>query len=265
MATETPSLILGRGQVFFNRYAAGTRNGLGSLYLGNTPSLSLTRSQTNLDHYDSERGIRVKDRSVVLDDDMTGSLTTDNMKPDNMALFFGGAVQQVTQAAITTAVTEDITVIQGAFYRIGVTTARPDGLDNVTVTQVVIPPASTPIVATGNWEWDVESQLLRILPGAPDLPSGTTIRISYTALASSYWRITDSRETVEGELTYRATNPVGPQVDYFFPHVKLTPQGEFQLKGDTFQAMTFNLEVLKKDGSTPRYVMRHDGRIGGNS
>lgn len=260
MATETTSLILGRGQVFFDRYAAGTRQGLGLLYLGNTPSMNLSRSQSNLDHYDSDRGIRVKDRSVVLDDDMTGSLTTDNMKPDNMALFFGGAITKVTQSAVTTT-TEDFTVIQGAFYRIGVTPARPDGLDGVTITGITPAPSGTAILAQGNWAWDAESNMLQILPGAPDISSGTTIRVTYTAAASTYWRITDSRETVEGALSYRATNPVGAQVDYYFPCVKLTPQGEFSLKGDTFQTMTFNLEVLKKDGTTPRYIMRHDGVI----
>ena len=66
---------------------------------------------------------------------------------------------------------------------------------------------------------------------------------------------------VRGALRYISTNPVGPKKDVYWPYVKLTPNGDFSLKGDEWQTIPFTFEVLKKDNVTPRVVI--DGRSSG--
>jgi hypothetical protein len=84
------NLVLGRGKVFFAPYPKGETTGGTKGYLGATPSFGLAQSNTKLDHFSAEGGLKVKDRSVVLTQDMTITLEVDNIMMANLALWFGG-------------------------------------------------------------------------------------------------------------------------------------------------------------------------------
>lgn len=88
MATE--NLTLGRGKLYFQPYAPNQSTGGVRGYLGNTPTLSMAQAVTKLDHYSSEGGLKVKDRSVVLQTDVTLTFDTDHISAANLALWFGG-------------------------------------------------------------------------------------------------------------------------------------------------------------------------------
>jgi autotransporter adhesin len=122
--------VLGRGRVFFDRFASGatvtgTTRGEGERYIGNTPEVSTTTSSEKFEHYDSEAGVKTKDLTILLSTNRTGKFTTDNINAANLALFFLGDAATLTQTSAT-AVVE---VISGAkrdrFYQLGVTTALP--------------------------------------------------------------------------------------------------------------------------------------------
>jgi hypothetical protein len=93
------NLVLGRGKLFFTPYAPGATvavAGSGSApsplrgYFGNTPELSMAVNNTKLDHYSAEGGLKVKDRSVLLQTDATITFSTDNISVPNLMLWFGG-------------------------------------------------------------------------------------------------------------------------------------------------------------------------------
>ena len=75
--------------------------------------------------------------------------------------------------------------------------------------------------------------------------------------ASTRDRVISRGQTVEGSLRYLANNPAGANIDYFMPWVKITPNGDFSLKGDEWQTVPFNIEILKKGDLEAIYV---DGR-----
>ena len=53
-------------------------------------------------------------------------------------------------------------------------------------------------------------------------------------------------------------NPKGANRDYYFPYVKLTPDGDYALKGEEWMQIGFSFEILKKaDNIEGAYV---DGR-----
>jgi hypothetical protein len=84
------NLVLGRGKVFIAPYPKGETTGGTKGYLGATPSFALAQSNTKLDHFSAEGGLKVKDRSVILTQDMTITLEVDNIMEANLALWFGG-------------------------------------------------------------------------------------------------------------------------------------------------------------------------------
>ena len=58
-------------------------------------------------------------------------------------------------------------------------------------------------------------------------------------------------------MAFVANNAAGYNDDYYWPYVKLSPDGDFSLKGDEWLNMTFNFEVLKRDSLVERqYITR---------
>jgi len=84
------NLVLGRGKLYFTPYAKGTTTGGTRGYFGNTPQFTIAQSNTKLDHYSSEGGLKIKDRSIVLQTDLTLTFDCDNIDNGNLALWFGG-------------------------------------------------------------------------------------------------------------------------------------------------------------------------------
>jgi hypothetical protein len=69
----TEAYTLGRGEMHFSKFKEGTQIGEGYRYLGNSPEWGITVETENLDHFNSDRGIRQKDKSVSLEVTRTGA------------------------------------------------------------------------------------------------------------------------------------------------------------------------------------------------
>ena len=358
--THENNYVVGRGRLFFGQFAAGTKTRRGQLYFGNTPELSLAQSEDTLDHYSSEGGVRVKDASVTLQNDSSGSFACDNIAPENLALWFLGeviarieagstlasgtytfstaapvegdsvtiagveltfsntaganvisplpasvnatatalaaAVNDLTSVlgvtasaagAVTTLtavepgtdgnsittiatfttganvtvsgatlagganVTEDITNVQlGRWYQLGVSSGTPQGVRNVgsvTVTGV----------STNSYKYEASTGRIYFHSDAVDVVDGTTVEVSYGIKPQTETVVIAKGESIEGELQFIADNPVGKNDDYFWPYVRITPDGDFSLKGDEWQTVNFNFEILKRDDATQRqYITR---------
>lgn len=84
------NLVLGRGKLFFQPYPIGQKTGGVKGFLGNVPTVSIAQTTTQLDHYSSQAGLKVKDESIVLQSDQVITFDSDNINVGNMALWFGG-------------------------------------------------------------------------------------------------------------------------------------------------------------------------------
>jgi hypothetical protein len=244
--------ILGRGKVYFNQFATGTKVGTGEKYLGNTPAFSLARADTALDHYDADEGLKVKDISVTLQSDMTGTIQTDNISVDNLALWFSGDLATVTQAAAAGPIAEPHTVQKGQWYQLGVDAQHPAGVTNVT-TVTFKDDASTPAaIDAGNFTVDLVNGRFMVNADAADVEDGDLVNASYGLAAASFQTVISKGQQVYGALRFISANAYGPQRNYFAPYVKLTADGDFALKGDDWQTMSFTVEILKLDDVTER-------------
>lgn len=346
--------VIGRGKLYFDQFVTGTQTRTGERYLGNTPALSLNSAYQNLDHYSSDEGLRVKDDSVQLQVDRTGSFQCDNISMDNVALMFGAAATTDPQPA-NIGNAETFTMYGGRVYQLGSDDDNPHGVINVanvvvtnnsglhafgaitvgaqpvaaeTVTvngQVITFVAASPglhqveigsntvataqgikaeinaypdlydvrasgdtnivgitanasgvggnaitlaeavaaadftvsgatltggaasgvIGATGNFTVDTARARIELEEEPADITDGDVVEVTYDVLVGERMLVVDEENQVEGALRFISDNPRGTNKDYYWPRVKLTPAGEFALKGETWQTMTFNMEILQ--------------------
>lgn len=269
---ETNNYTLGRGEIYFGRFKDDDETlPLGLRYIGNTPEFSLTISQETLDHFSSDRGIREKDESIALQVNRTGQMTTDNVIPANVALFFFGDDSTVTEAGEVVSgesVGGDDGVEQGFYYQLGISASRPSGArglvgstddSNSAGAFIVVNTddsnSGTPFTATTDYVLDTAQGLLYIVPGG-GIANGTKLSVDYTIKASTFSRVISGSQPVAGHMKFKAANPTGDNIDYYLPFVKISPNGDYALKSDEWQTIPFNIEVLKR---TDREAIYADG------
>lgn len=114
--------------------------------------------------------------------------------------------------------------------------------------------ASGAIGATGNYTVDLARGRIYILETSPDIADGDDLEVQYDLGTSTRTTMIDSNTSAEGALRFIANNAKGTDKDYFWPRVKITPNGEYALKGETWQMMAFNFAVLKPTTGNRVYV-----------
>ena len=250
--------VLGRGELYFDRMLPNTKDKTGERFIGNVTAFSMSIESENLEHFDSTQGIRQKDDSVLLQVNRSGTLTTDNIEADNLALFILGDTAAVAQVA-TPVTNETITVgARDRYYQLGTTVTNPSGVRGVsavTVTGV----GGTPVYSAVT-DYTLDAALGRIyIPPTSTIPATGSIRANYTPTANSRERLSSANAgSINGALRFVAKNPKGPVRDVFLPYVQLTPSGELNFIGDEWLAMTFTLDIQKLDDVTEAIYL--DGR-----
>lgn len=256
MAGLGKEYIIGRGQLLFNLMIANSKTLTGELYFGNTPELSSSMDMETLDHYDADEGLNVKDESVTLENNLTLAFTTDNISIENLGLWYGGPTQQETTAAAVGLTYTVPAAKKGRYYQIGQTDANPLGersLDNVVINYKPDPANPAVVLPAANYEMDIATGRIYIELDAPDIEDGETdIEFTYDLEASTRTVIIGRGDEIRGALRFNSKNPVGKQRNYYWPYVKLTPSGDYALKGSEWQQMSFSVEVLKKNSATER-------------
>lgn len=246
---------LGRGELWFARFKPGTQIPDGELYFGNTPEFSMTIEAETLDHYDADHGINEKDESINISTNRSGSFSTDNIEPRNVALFFFGS-EDVLSVGASTVTDEHVDDVKaGRTYQLGTSNTYPQGrrkLASVVVKDDDTPTPTTFVVGE-DYTVDLERGRLTIIDGG-DIVDGTNLRVSYSQEAHSRSTVISGSEPVAGALRFISFNATGERFDYFLPYVKVSPNGDYNLKGDEWQVIPFNLEILKKTGLEAIYM-----------
>ncbi len=249
-------LTLGAGKLFFNREdALGVS--LGEFYIGNTSSLARATDEERLEHFSSDVKTRDKDASILLRADATISFTTDDIQPQNLAILFKGSAANLAVIAAASVV-EPITVRRGHWYQLGTSNAAPTGVRLITLTSVQSAvPAVIPNVGGVNFQVDLALGRIYIQDDAPDIIDGAVITVTYGIRASSRSVIINKGDTVRGALRYISDNTTGTNRDVYWPLVEITPDGDYEFKGDDWNEMSFSGEVLRRGTLFMEYI---DGR-----
>lgn len=269
MANETQKYTLGRGEVFFNKFKPGTNIGEGERYLGNTPEYSLTNDVETLDHFNSDRGLREKDESVLLEISSSGSMNCDNISGENVALFFLGNLLTKSSTSVTAQKDVFTSWKRGTTLQLGTTDTTPTGVRKVSNVKVgkaasgatlnltgdiSAIPGVTIVDAAGNYEVNLELGRLYLEPTSTEINGGIKLVVQFDVAAQSREMVISSNDVVQGSLRFVAQNAKGENKDYFFPKVTLSPDGDYNLKGDDWQSMGFTFEALKLQGRERVYI-----------
>lgn len=258
---HTNNYTLGRGELSFSLFSdPNTQKPAGFRYVGDTPEFAINTATTNLDHYNSDHGIKIKDQSIVLEINRTGTFTTDDISMDNLALLYFGTKQtNTTTTATVTAEALGGKSFQGSQFVLGMTAANPAGIRNLATFVSLQSTATTPVVYVSGTDYtvDLTTGLLTLIPLSQGgtIPDGTSLTASYTVAATQNQQVISSNNPIEGALLFTSYNPAGNKIDYFLPWVKLAPDGDYNLKGDTWQQIKFKMDILEpKDGRAGIYA-----------
>lgn len=260
--------VLGRGKVYLDIFRNGKYEG--ERYLGNTPSFSLSSSADKLDHYNSDSGFREKDKSIVLENSRTGSLETDDISLENVALMFAGQVYsgiQSAQSDIFEKVNFGGAVVKNRTYQLGVSDDYPQGRGAIDPASFTIGYADASIaisdgggdistitgvtvLPSANYELDTVTGRLYLEADAPQINGEVQLVVKYSRVAYSQDIVISSDDSIVGALRFVSDNPEGEQMSYYLPKVSIAPDGDYALKGDDWQVMSFSFDVLKRDCKT---------------
>lgn len=269
MANETQKYTLGRGEVYFNKFKPGTNIGEGERYLGNTPEYSLTNEVETLDHFNADRGLREKDESVLLEISSSGSMNCDNISGENVALFFLGNLLTKSSTSVTAQKEVFTNWKRGLTLQLGTTDATPTGVRKVSNVKVgkaaksatlnltgdiSAIPGVTIVGADGNYEVDLELGRLYLEPTSTEINGDIKLVVQFDVAAQSREMVISSNDVVQGSLRFVSHNAKGEDKDYFFPKVTLSPDGDYNLKGDDWQSMGFTFDALKLQGRERVYI-----------
>lgn len=237
-------LTLGRGEVLFAPFLAGTKTPGPYRFLGNCPDFSLSVSVETLEHMDSTRGLKEEDLSVITTRTVGGSITTDDMKPSNQALFFLGSASVLTTTAQTALSYVIAAASRGDHFQIGQTTANPTGsraLASVVVKNTATP--ATVYVLGTDYTIDTARGILTITDDSA-INAAIGITVTYNTVASTRNQIVSGRNEIEGAILFKSANTVGKDVDYRLPWVKIRPEGDLAMIGDDFRSMNLTVKGL---------------------
>lgn len=232
---KTKNQTLGRGKIKFKKVGEN-----GFRYLGNTPSFGITVTTESLRHFNSDSGVRVQDKQVPVSTEYAGSLVTDNINHENLAMTLLGSSSTISVASATDETAQFTGVSQGYTYDLG---ARQ-------VSNVAVTVAAAPKVAGTDYILDAARGHIEIVSGGT-IAEGDTVDVTFDVAAHSYDRTVSAGDAVEGTLLFIADNPEGDDIDFVITDAKLTPNGEFAIKAEEWQQLPFNVEISVPDDGTP--------------
>jgi hypothetical protein len=253
--TSVGNRVLGRGEVHFapfNNGQAQTPDGF--RYLGNSPMFGLTTATQMLDHFSMDHGIKQRDQSIPLEITRSATLELDNIDYANLAYLFFGTSGEIVNAATSVSaesVNNGVGVTLGLEYYLGVGPTTPFGAGALTFhtgssgvyTVVTNVGASTTYVEGTDYTVNINTGTITPLVGGAITANEALIANYKTAAATTVQTISGATP-LEGQIRFIADNPAGANINYLFTWVKLTPDGEFALKGDTWMTMKFKIEIL---------------------
>lgn len=249
MASNDLNLTLGKGKLYFGEFAAGTQNPKGERFIGNSSEITVNADVQTKEHYSSTEGRNKKDFEAVIGVDRAGTIVTDNLGLDNVGIFALGYVERVSVSAATASVQTFKDVEQGLTYQLGVTAAAPEGVRKVA--SVVVKVGITAKTLTTDYTVDLDRGRVTIVEGGT-IADLDDIEVTYNITAHSVDRVVAGATKKEGSLRWVAANPDGPVTDYFFPWVKLGPNGDLSLvSAEEFINLPLAIEVLEKGDLAP--------------
>lgn len=220
-------------------------------FLGDASDMSLTLGTDSLDHFTVTTGKKQKDKSVIIEQTLTLTMTFDEFSAPNLRRFVYGADQTKAVTAEDSGETPDGTETHFEFSLTNV----PVSPTTVTVTATV---STTPVDITddgggsladtgatisGTIDYETGAIVLDFTT-APDASSTITTDYTYVAGITVF---DENAITAEGAMLMVFPTTIGRQWKYHIPKCAVKPTGDLGFGADDWMAGTFEIEVLKDE------------------
>lgn len=242
------NLRLGRGEVYFDRFAAGVSTG--ERFLGNVTALTLATSDEKIEKYSSVESSSPLLKSVNIRRTVEATLTLDEYTFDNLALVASGTVTTPAQTVGTAATNQFVGVLQGRSYSIGA----------YNITNVVVKVAAATKVLGTDYLLDATWGLVYVIEGG-GIASAATVDVTYDKPSiTAYKKISGGDANIEGSLRYISANASGSNEMLVIPKLQVTPEGELGfITEDDFGNLQIKCKLLKLAGSNLYDLIRLTG------
>lgn len=213
------NFVLGRGNLFIDRWLAGARTGY--KFLGNCPKFEFDTADDVLEINSSCEAAAPLALSVVKKRVVTVNVALDEYTADNIALNLMGLVATYSQTTGT--VTDEVltaSVVKGNYYKV----AAGRRLTAISLKKS----PSTPLVAGTDFDViDAEAGLIYIRPGGGVLTNGDIVLVTYTkATITAETKIQGGVSTViDATLLYIPDVANGPKDEIEVWHVQINNDG----------------------------------------
>lgn len=113
--------------------------------------------------------------------------------------------------------------------------------------------AGTTIDPAG-YDADLVNGRIYLHPDAAGVTDGDSITVTYDVAAQTQALVLAQGKAIYGALRFIAENAVGANKNVYVPYCKLSPNGDYNLKGDDWQQVQFTLEALRRDPVTEKII-----------
>lgn len=251
-APSSDNLLLGKGQVLFDRLDPITGLSLGGmLHLGNVDTFSITTDDDKVQKFSSMTAANPLYKETNRRRNVTLKMTGTEFNAENVALIQMGSVSTLVQAA-TAVVAEALapTTIKGTFLKLA-------KLGPYTGLAVKFG-AATGVLGTDYNVINAKAGVIQILPGTAQTGAVTAdyTPTAYTATTGPKVVSGAASPTIMGKLTFLGDPTVGPAVMVEVWKAMLTPDSALDLISDDYATLGLSLSMLDDTANhpaSPRY------------
>lgn len=261
---QTDDYTIGRGLVFFSELDA---NGLPTNWrdLGNAPSLSMSISEEELEHYSTRQGVKNKDKTVIINRDMDITFTLDEINDENLALLLSGETKNETNPAgaiiASTQIIADGSIVPLRWYQLKDGNGVGAYFKDFTKIELKTTNA-TPVVLVQDTDYEVHpmgNMIFLLNSAAIQTAISGTEGITFEASAADT-TATDTdvvyaftKSQVEGAIMFKAVNPANDDeyTQYEWHKVRLKADGDMALISDEWTEMPFSGSAQANAAASP--------------
>lgn len=257
---DTRDYFLVRGIIYLAELDA---NSLPKEYrdLGNSPAFSITVESEELLHQLSRSGLRVTDKRITLSQDISLSFQLDEISHDNLALFFTGTTQSVTNPAVAgvgtmgSPIAITANAVLGRWYDLktaytGAGTPTAFSADSVPKIRRT---SGTPMDLVLGTDYEIDRQMGRVFLKHDAVNVAANDDIGwYSAADASAPATLQLMKALQGTvkdyaLKFIAENPANSaeKIEYDFHSVQISADGDLALIGDEFSTAGFSGSAQK--------------------
>lgn len=245
LKVNSENLLIPRGKVLFGRFAEGTQQVEEWIDFGNCPSFTIGINVSEIDSKESISGQLQIDDVFIAERNVTFSLATDDLGPENLKHWFHLTPDDSNDFDV---VAETLTLTAGNYIY---------SLANF--------PASSPTLIgsiSGNLTENIDYVFNRELNVIQfDDIEDSTVSVNYLKMRSpSVQTLSVDKKGIEGELRFASSNPVGRNFSLFIHRVSLTPSSDMTLIDDaenvSWGRVSFQGKALLKSGNKKFFTIR---------